>query len=295
MNFETELKKKIEETNLILKEYMPEEKGLQKTIFKAFNYSLSVGGKRIRPILMQETFKIYSNDIEIIKPFMIAMEMIHTSSLVHDDLPCMDNDEYRRGKESVWKFFGEDIGTLAGDVLLIHAFEAATKALEKGADSKRFVKAIKTLTFNSGMYGMMGGQTVDLEFTGKSIKGEELEFIYKLKTAALIVASMEIGAIMGGADDEDIKTIKFIAENIGMAFQIRDDILDVISTTKELGKPILSDEKNNKTTYVTLFGERNADIKVEKLSTNALNVLKTLSGDYTFLENFIKMLADRKN
>ena len=295
MNFEAELKKKIEETNLILKEYIPEEKGLQKTIFEAFNYSLSVGGKRIRPILMQETFKIYSNDMEVIKPFMAAMEMIHTSSLVHDDLPCMDNDEYRRGKESVWKRFGEDIGTLTGDVLLIHAFEAAAKSLEKGADSKRFVRAMKTLAFNSGMYGMMGGQTVDLELTGKSINSEELEFIYKLKTAALIVASMEIGAIMGGASDEDIKTINCIAGNIGMAFQIRDDILDVISTTEELGKPILSDEKNNKTTYVTLFGEEKADIKVENLSNNALNSLKTLSGDYTFLENFIRMLADRKN
>lgn len=243
------------EVDVLLERYLPREEGFQKTIFEAMNYSVRAGGKRLRPILMWETYRLFGGSGREIEPFMAAIEMIHTSSLIHDDLPCMDNDELRRGKPTTWVKYGYDMAVLAGDALLIYAVETASKALSvETPDSARIARAIGLLAEKTGIYGMIGGQVVDVELTGQPIPGEKLDFIYRLKTGALLEASMMIGALLGGADEEQLNIVEQIAAEIGLAFQIQDDILDVTSTAGKLGKPVLSDEKNHKTTYVTLEG-----------------------------------------
>ena len=226
---------------------------------------------------------------------MAAMEMIHTSSLIHDDLPCMDNDELRRGKPTTWKKYGYDMAVLAGDALMIYAFETAAKALSMGADAARVGRAMGILAQKTGIYGMIGGQTVDVELTGKPVSGEELDFIYRLKTGALLEASMMIGAVLAGASEEEILAVEAIAADVGMAFQIQDDILDVTSTAEVLGKPVLSDEKNQKTTYVTLKGLEQAQADVRMLSDRACVRLHGLSGKNDFLGQLIEMLVNREN
>lgn len=225
---------------------------------------------------------------------MAAMEMIHTSSLIHDDLPCMDNDELRRGLPTTWKKFGYDMAVLAGDALMIYAFETASKAFAMTQYPERAARAIGILAEKTGIYGMIGGQVVDVELTGKPIPQEKLDFIYRLKTGALLEASMMIGAILGGASEEEIRRVEEIAAAVGLAFQIQDDILDVTSTSEELGKPVLSDEKNQKTTYVTLVGLDQAREDVAEISSRAVTLLKQLPGQNPFLENLITMLVERK-
>ena len=226
---------------------------------------------------------------------MAAMEMIHTSSLIHDDLPCMDNDEYRRGKLTTWKAYGYDMAVLAGDALMIYAFETASKAFSMGADPAKAGRAIGILAEKTGIYGMIGGQTVDVELTGKAVPREKLDFIYRLKTGALLEASMMIGAVLAGATVEEIKEVETMASEVGLAFQIQDDILDVTSTQEELGKPVLSDEKNEKTTYVTLEGLEKAKRDVKEISDRAAGRLAGLPGKNEFLYNIIEMLVNRRN
>lgn len=285
MNFKEEQSKKVEVIETILKEYLPEQEGYQKVIMEAMEYSVMAGGKRLRPMLMQETFRLFGGKGDIIEPFMAAIEMIHTYSLVHDDLPAMDNDDYRRGRKTTHVVYGEGMGILAGDALLNYAFETAakafsmypTKALEIG-------KSLQVLAGKAGIYGMIGGQVVDVESAGNALSKEVLDFIYELKTSALIESSMMIGAILAGADDKAIKDIETIAKNVGIAFQIQDDILDVTSTAEVLGKPILSDEKNEKTTYVTLVGLDKAKEYVEKISLEAIELLHRFEANDLFLE-----------
>ena len=234
MTFHEELTAKTEGVEEIIRKYLPLEEGLQKTVFSASDYSVLNGGKRLRPLLMQETYTLFDGRGKGIEPFMAAIEYIHSSSLVHDDLPCMDNDEYRRGKKSTWAAFGEDMGVLAGDALLVYAFETASKALLQCNNPANVVKAMEVLANKAGIYGMIGGQTVDVELTGKALNEEQLRFIYNLKTGALIEASMMIGAIMADASAEDIRSAEAIASKVGVAFQIQDDILDVTSTTEVL-------------------------------------------------------------
>ena len=250
-NFKERFSQAVKETETVVYSYLPEETGHQKTIFEAMNYSVKAGGKRLRPLLMREVYRLFGGNGPEIEPFMAAMEMIHTSSLIHDDLPCMDNDEYRRGKLTTWKAYGYDMAVLAGDALMIYAFETASKAFSMGADPAKAGRAIGILAEKTGIYGMIGGQTVDVELTGKAVPREKLDFIYRLKTGALLEASMMIGAVLAGATVEEIKEVETMASEVGLAFQIQDDILDVTSTQEELGKPVLSDEKNEKTTYVT--------------------------------------------
>ena len=293
--FKEQMKKAVAETEAIVYSYLPAEEGHQKTIFEAMNYSMQAGGKRLRPLLMHEAYKMFGGKGKEIEPFMAAIEMIHTSSLIHDDLPCMDNDELRRGKPTTWKVYGYDMAVLAGDALMIFAFETAAKALALGADAAAVVKAMGILAQKTGIYGMIGGQTVDVELTGKPVPREKLDFIYRLKTGALLEASMMIGAVLAGASEEQVKTVESIAANVGLAFQIQDDILDVTSTAEVLGKPVLSDEKNSKTTYVTLEGLEKAKTDVKAISDQAREELAGLPGEKEFLSQLIEMLVNREN
>ena len=258
-------------------------------------YSLQAGGKRLRPVLCLSCAALCSLKPEDMLPFASAIEMVHTYSLIHDDLPCMDNDEYRRGKLTTWKAYGYDMAVLAGDALMIYAFETASKAFSMGADPAKVGRAIGILAEKTGIYGMIGGQTVDVELTGKAVPREKLDFIYRLKTGALLEASMMIGAVLAGATVEAIKEVETMASEVGLAFQIQDDILDVTSTQEELGKPVLSDEKNEKTTYVTLEGLEKAKRDVKEISDRAAGRLAGLPGKNEFLYNIIEMLVNRKN
>ncbi len=279
----------------IVKKYLPPAEGFQKTVLDAMNYSVNAGGKRLRPVMMRECYRLFGGKGEEIEPFMAAIEMIHTSSLIHDDLPCMDNDTLRRGKPTVWVKYGYDMAVLAGDGLMIYAFETAAKALAMGADPARTARCMGILAEKTGIYGMIGGQTVDVELTSKPIPREKLDFIYRLKTGALLEASFMIGAVLAGASGEEVKKVEEIASLVGVAFQIQDDILDMTEGEEVLGKPALSDEKNNKTTYVTLEGLDKARADVKEISRRAVKLLRSLGGDHEFLEELINMLTDRRN
>ena len=291
--FKETLARRTREVEEIVTSYLPKEEGHQKTVLTAMNYSVLAGGKRLRPLLMQETYRLFGGNGQEIEPFMAAMEMIHTASLVHDDLPAMDGDEYRRGKKTTWVTFGEDMGILAGDALMIYAFETAAKAFSMTAHPDRVGKAIEVLANKTGIYGMIGGQTVDVELTDKPIPADKLAFIYELKTGALLEASMMIGAILSGATKEQVDLVRHVASRVGLAFQIQDDILDVTSSTEVLGKPVMSDEKNHKTTYVTLFGLEKARERVKEVSLEAIGALKTLPPN-DFLHELIKALITRE-
>lgn len=294
MNFEDELKQKVQETEKTVYEFLPEEEGFQKTILEAMNYSMKAGGKRLRPLLMAETYRMFGGTGEVIRPFMAAMEMIHTHSLIHDDLPALDNDEYRRGKKTTHVVYGEAMAILAGDALLNYAYETAARAFALEPEHERIGKAFRILTAKTGIYGMLGGQCVDVEYEGKNLERERLDFIYRLKTSALIEASMMVGAVLAGASDEKIALLERVAGKVGLAFQIQDDILDVVSTTETLGKPVGSDEENRKTTYVTLEGIEKAREDVRRLSDEAIEELDTLEEKNPFLMELLKSLIDRK-
>lgn len=295
MSFKEEQVKRVETIEEILKKYLPVQEGHQKVIMDAMEYSVMAGGKRLRPMLMQETYKLFGGEGELIEPFMAALEMIHTYSLVHDDLPAMDDDDYRRGRKTTHVVYGEAMGILAGDALLNFAFETAAKTFTMFPEkSLEIGKALQVLAGKAGIYGMIGGQVVDVESAGCNLSKEKLDFIYELKTSALIESSMMIGAILAGAKEEDIKAVEKIAKNVGIAFQIQDDILDVTSTVEELGKPIHSDEKNEKTTYVTLVGLEKAKEYVEKISMEAVELLAGFDTKDSFLEELLKALIHRK-
>lgn len=309
MDFKEQMSKDLILVEEVLKKYLPKTEGQQKTVIDAANYSVNAGGKRIRPILILETYRLFGGKKEeTVAPFMAAMEMIHTYSLVHDDLPAMDNDEFRRGRKTTHIVYGEAMGILAGDALLNYAFETALTfsdqietALSKGEvkEKEGFIwyqrgsKAMKILAGKAGIYGMIGGQAVDVENTDRPLTKAQLDFIYNLKTSALIEASMMIGACLAGADNDSINVVEKIARNIGLAFQIQDDILDVTSTEEVLGKPILSDEKNHKTTYVTLEGLEKAKESVKMLSDEAISMVSNLSAEHAFLVKLIDMLVHR--
>ncbi len=296
MNFEEQRAEKVKEIEAILKEYLPSDLQNQNVIGEAMEYSLMAGGKRLRPMLMQEVYKMYGGEGPLVEPFMAALEMIHTYSLVHDDLPAMDNDDYRRGKKTTHVVYGEDMGILAGDALLNYAFETAATAFDTYPDDMEKVgKAIALLAKKAGVYGMIGGQVVDVKETGKEIDEDTLTFIYRLKTGALIEAAMMVGAVLAGEDDDEVLRMKDIASDIGMAFQIRDDILDVTSTRETLGKPILSDEKNQKMTYVTIHGLERAKEDVRVISDRAMEKLKETGKANEFLCWLVESLVYRES
>lgn len=294
MDIKRELAEHTSQVEAIIKKYLPEEAGYQKTVMEAMNYSFLAGGKRLRPMLMQETYRLFGGTSDIIEPFMAAIEMIHTYSLIHDDLPAMDDDDYRRGRKTTHVVYGEAMGILAGDALLNFAFETACKGLMQDIGNPAVARAVQILAQKAGIYGMLGGQVVDVESEGQPLEREKLDFIYDLKTGALIEASMLIGAVLAGASEEEQNVILQVAKDVGLAFQIQDDILDVTSDMKTLGKPIGSDEKNHKTTYVTIRGLAQAEKDVEEISERALEGVASLSEENLFLNELIRYLIHRE-
>lgn len=294
----------------VLKKFLPKEEGYQKTVLEAMNYSLLAGGKRIRPVMMLESFRLFSGsnaDTKHIEPFMCAMEMIHTYSLVHDDLPAMDNDEYRRGRKTTHAVYGAGMATLAGDGLLNLAYETAVAGSIKGqalpnydGDTKnRYLAALEVLTTKAGAYGMVGGQCADICAENSAEPDKEkakqvLHYIDENKTGALIESSLMVGAILGGASKEQVLKMEKVGSNVGIAFQIQDDILDIEGTAEELGKPIGSDIKNGKSTYVSLYGMDKAKEKVKELSDEAIEILGSFSCSDTFLKELFEYLIYRK-
>lgn len=289
-SFKEEQNKKAEAIEKLLAKYLPKEEGFAGKVAEAMNYSVLAGGKRLRPMLMAETYRLFGGVSGQIEPFMAAIEMIHTYSLVHDDLPAMDNDEYRRGRKTTHIVYGEAMAILAGDGLLNYAFETALRAFDmEGADPARIARALSILAGKAGIYGMIGGQTADIEAEnmGNQVTEEHLLFIHAHKTAALIQAAMMIGAVLGGADEAQTALIEEAAYEIGIAFQIQDDILDVTGSLAVLGKPAGSDEKNNKATYVTLKGLEAAQAEQKAMSAHAIALLESLDREYSLKNDFL--------
>ena len=302
--FEEELVQKTEHCEQVLKSFLPAVQELEgsdrcaSVVVDAVQYSVMAGGKRLRPLFLFETCRMYGGKDKIAEPFMAALEMIHNYSLVHDDMPAMDNDEYRRGRKTTWVVYGEGMAVLAGDALLNYAYETALKAFdlcENSEETKRVIEASKLLARNAGIYGMVGGQCADLE-AEKDPQGtgsEVLNYIHKHKTACMIESGFQIGAILAGAPSEDVEKLGKIAENIGIAFQIQDDILDVIGDSEELGKLTGSDEKDGKVTYVTMHGLEKAAADVRRMSEEALSLYDSLSAPNAFLRALIVSLITR--
>lgn len=296
MNFKEELKDRVDHIEAILKEYLPKEEGWQKTVIAAMKYSVLAGGKRLRPMLMEETYRLFGGKGREIEPFMAAIEMIHTYSLVHDDLPAMDNDEYRRGRKTTHVVYGEAMAILAGDGLLNYAFETAMKSFTMEGNLEKKARALSVLAQKAGIYGMIGGQTADIEAEdlGDQVTTEHLMFIHAHKTSALIEAAMMTGAILAGASQKEIAQIEKAAYEIGIAFQIQDDILDVTSTLEMLGKPIGSDAKNHKTTYVTLKGLEESRKEQQELSLHAIETIRNIGYSNDFLMELVTSLITRE-
>lgn len=300
MNFEKELSNKVKETDLCVQSFLPESGKYKELIVESARYSVEAGGKRLRPMILKESFQLCKgSDFNIVKPFMAAIEFIHSYSLVHDDLPAMDNDDYRRGKLTTHKKFGEDFGILAGDALLNHAYETMLNAIlssySNGYDKDiifRMNKAASVIAGKAGIDGMVGGQSLDVYLTGKDMNKDQLEYIFNLKTGALIEASFMAGGILAGADDNTVDDLCLAGHLVGVAFQIQDDILDIYGSEKELGKPVHSDEKNNKNTYVSLYGLDAAKEAVSDMSVRAENILKNI-GDNEFLIQLVNYLINR--
>lgn len=299
MNFKEELEKKTGETEEIVKRYLPTPEGFQRRVLEAMDYAVSAGGKRLRPLLMRESAALFGDAGEGLSCFMAALEFIHTYSLIHDDLPALDNDDYRRGRKTTHVVYGEDIAVIAGDGLLNYAYETALRAFEKAVtieDYQRTECALKILGRKAGVYGMVGGQCADLlaEKPETEVTEEMLLYIHRNKTAALIQAAMMIGAVLAGADEKAVERMERCAENIGIAFQIQDDILDVTSSLEVLGKPTGSDEKNHKLTYVTMHGLEESKRQVAALSEEAVGILKGFPHRNAFLETLVEQLIYRE-
>ena len=295
MNFKAEMNERVEQIEQILDQYLPPKEGLQKTVLTAMNTTVKAGGKRLRPMLINETYKMFGGEGDIVKPFMAAIEMIHTYSLIHDDLPALDNDDYRRGQKTCHIVYGEDMAILAGDALLNYAYEVATKAFDLADQDEMMnvVEAVKILARKPGIYGMIGGQVADVELEGTPLSMEQILFIHKNKTSALIEACMMIGAVLAGASKEDVMAMEECGEYIGLAFQIQDDILDLTGDEEEIGKPVGSDEKNHKTTYVTLKGLEQSAKDVEEISKKAIEILARYDVGNRYLTNLIRFLIHR--
>lgn len=294
MNFKEELKNRVVNIENLLNEYMPKVEGYQKTIFDSMNYSLKAGGKRLRPILTLEACKLVGGNEKDAYPFAVAIEMIHTYSLIHDDLPALDNDDLRRGRKTNHKVYGEAMAILAGDGLLNYAYEIMLReSLSKG-EPEKYLKAINEIAKASGIYGMIGGQIVDIESEGKSIDMEKLDFIHMNKTAAIIIGCMRAGAIIGGASEEELENVTKYAKNIGLSFQIVDDILDIVGDEAKLGKKVGSDIDNEKSTYPSLIGLEKSKETANKLIAEAKMSIDYINKDSEFLNNLADYIVDRE-
>ena len=296
MNIEQTLKERAKEAEDVVVSYLPEVTGYPKTVLEAMEYSVEAGGKRIRPVLMREVYHMCGGtDDALIHPFMAAIEMIHTYSLVHDDLPAMDNDEYRRGKWTTHKKYGEAMGILAGDALLNYAYETAIRAFETASAENlaQTAAALRVLARKAGIYGMVGGQVVDVEKDGNFVDEDMLVYVYENKTSALLESCFMIGGILTGCTAEEVETLEKSARRLGVAFQIQDDILDVIGDEQTLGKPVGSDERNEKTTYVSIHGLENAKAKVKQYTEQSIELIQTFAGEKEFLTGLMTWMIDR--
>ena len=294
MEFKQCLKEKASFVEKVLKEYMPKEEGYQKTVIEAMNYSLSAGGKRLRPILTLEACKIVGGNEDEAIPFAIAIEMIHTYSLIHDDLPALDNDDLRRGRPTNHKVYGEAMGILAGDALLNYAFEVMLAGSINKENPEKYLKAINEIAKGAGIYGMIGGQVVDVESENKQIEKEKLDYIHMNKTAAMMVGCMRAGATIGGANSEQMEEITKYAKNIGLSFQIVDDILDIVGDEAKLGKKVGSDIENHKSTYPSLLGLDTSKEIAHNLIDEAKKSIEKLSDDVDFLKGLAEYIIDRE-
>lgn len=282
-----------DEINEFLKNYFNNKGSYNKIIYDSASYSLNIGGKRIRPMLMLLTYNMYKKNWREILEFSSAIEMIHTYSLIHDDLPCMDNDDLRRGKPTNHKVYGENIAVLAGDTLLNEAMNLMMRfSLKNGEKS---LVAAEMIASAAGPEGMIGGQVVDIINEGKKISEDELKYMHMNKTGALIKVSIVSGAILGEAPEDDIRKLEKFGENLGLAFQIKDDILDVIGSTEKLGKNVLSDEESNKTNFITMHGLEYCIKECERLTKDSIEILDSLSVDTKDLKVLTKELLDREN
>lgn len=293
MSFKSSLKYRVDYIEKLLKEHIPEEKGYQKTIFEAMNYSLKAGGKRLRPILTLEACRIVGGNEEDVIPFAIAIEMIHTYSLIHDDLPALDNDDLRRGVPTNHKVYGDAMAILAGDGLLNYAFEIMLSSSIGKENPAKYLNAINEIAKSSGVYGMIGGQVVDIESEDKKIEMEKLDFIHLNKTAAIIVGCMRAGAIIGDATEEQLENITKYATNIGLSFQIADDILDITGDESKLGKKVGSDIDNNKSTYPSLIGLEKSKEIANDLINEAKTRISNIKGDTEFLNDLAEYIVAR--
>lgn len=295
MNFKEEMREKTTHIEEVLDHYLPQPEGMAKTVLTAMNTTVKAGGKRLRPMMMEEAYHMFGGKGDIIEPFMAAIEMIHTYSLIHDDLPALDNDDYRRGQKTCHIVYGEDMAILAGDALLNYAYETAAKAFDmaQGDEIFRVVDAMKILTSKPGIYGMIGGQVADVELEGTPLTMEQILYIHKNKTSALIEACLMIGAVLAGASKEEVDRMELCGESIGLAFQIQDDILDLIGDEEEIGKPVGSDEKNHKVTYVTLKGLEQSQKDVYDISMKAVEILAKYDMPEGYLTHLTKYLIHR--
>lgn len=294
MEFNQTLKEKANYIEDILTKYMPKEEGYQKIIIEAMNYSLKAGGKRLRPILTLEACKLVGGNEEEAIPFAVAIEMIHTYSLIHDDLPALDNDDMRRGRKTNHIVYGEDMAILAGDALLNYAFEIMLSNSIGKENPEKYLKAINEIAKSSGIYGMIGGQVVDIQSENKQIPKEKLDYIHNNKTAAIIVGCMRAGAIIGNANESDLSKITKYANNIGLSFQIIDDILDIVGDESKLGKNVGSDVDNHKSTYPSLFGLEESKIIAHDLIKDAKDNIKNIYSDTEFLNRLADYIIDRE-
>ena len=303
MNFKEELEQKTKTIEEILQRSLPAEEGYRRRVAEAMNYSILAGGKRLRPMMMAESAALFGDGSVLLEHalplFMAALEMIHNYSLVHDDLPAMDNDEYRRGRKTTHVVYGEGMAVLAGDGLLNYAFETAVRAFDKAEtvdEMRRVAASMKILADRAGIDGMIGGQCADLEAEKPEtdVTEEMLLYIHEHKTAALIQAAMTIGAALAGASQEEIDALERCACNIGLAFQIQDDILDVTGSREVLGKQVGSYEKNHKLTYVGMHGLEESRRQVEKLSAEAVEILASFPRRNLFLEELVRQLIYRQ-
>jgi geranylgeranyl diphosphate synthase type II len=296
MDFKNKLLTKKKKVDEVLKQYFPPKTSLHKTIFESMSYSINAGGKRLRPILALEVCEMLGGKTEDVMPFACAIEMIHTYSLIHDDLPAMDDDDYRRGKPTNHRVYGEGIAVLAGDALLNLAFEIMLgKIISYDFGDNRGIRAAYEIAKAAGVNGMIGGQVVDLESEGKKVSKETLEFIHLHKTSALIEASVKAGAIIGEASKEEYKALEDYARSIGLAFQVVDDILDVIGNEEKLGKKVGSDMQKDKSTYPSLYGIEKSKEIAKNLITRSLEVLEVFDDRANFLRELSKYLAIREN
>ena len=293
MNFKDELKARTAEANEVIKEYLPRSRGFSTELADAMSYALTGGGKRIRPVLMKAVFDLFEGEGWIVEPFMAAIEMIHTHSLVHDDLPAIDNDDYRRGRLTTHKVYGENMGILAGDALLNYAYETMLQAFGLTDDHEKVWRAMRVIANKTGLNGMLGGQCVDVRTDGRPKSDKMLEYVYQNKTSALIEASMMTGAMLAGADKSQVALMEKAGRMIGLAFQIRDDILDVTGDEEKIGKPLHSDERNHKITYVTLHGVEASMLEVLRFTREASVLIASIGGDDEFILSLIQYLMSR--